>query len=99
MLGSPTIQQLRSPLKVVPSVVVLGTPPNSISNIPAIDFILLFFLVLQNTSAEATLRGHINYITQFFTVLDLPPPLNFLRNYVSQLKFDQICFIILYFYI
>ena len=34
MLGSPTTQTLMSPLSVVPSKVVLGTPPNIISKIP-----------------------------------------------------------------
>lgn len=34
VLGSPTMQTLMSPLSEVPSVVVLGTPPNSISRMP-----------------------------------------------------------------
>jgi len=34
VLGSPTIQQLISPLSVVPSIVFLGTPPNSIKTMP-----------------------------------------------------------------
>lgn len=34
VLGSPTMQTLMSPLREVPSMVVLGTPPNSISRMP-----------------------------------------------------------------
>lgn len=35
VLGSPTIQQLISPLNVVPSIVFLDIPPKSIKIIPA----------------------------------------------------------------
>ena len=34
VLGSPTMHTLMSPLSEVPSMVVLGTPPNSISRMP-----------------------------------------------------------------
>ena len=34
VLGSPTMHTLMSPLSDVPSMVVLGTPPNSMSRIP-----------------------------------------------------------------
>lgn len=34
VLGSPTMHTLTSPLSEVPSMVVLGTPPNSISRMP-----------------------------------------------------------------
>ncbi|KAF3858565.1 hypothetical protein F7725_011766 [Dissostichus mawsoni] len=34
VLGSPTMHKLTSPLSEMPSMVVLGTPPNSISRIP-----------------------------------------------------------------